>query len=85
LAEITREIREYIVSNFLFGNNGDLLKDQDSFFENGLIDSTGILELITYVQDHFGISPEDREIIPDNLDSVEKIAAFVERKRKVEG
>jgi acyl carrier protein len=84
LAEIIRDIREFVVSNFLFGENGDGLNDRDSFLEKGIMDSTGVLELIAFIQEHFGIAIDDQEITPDNLDSVEKVARFVGGKKGVE-
>lgn len=74
------EVRQFIIDNFLFGESGDDLSLEDSLLEKGLIDSTGILELVGFLQKMFGIKIEDHEIIPTNLDSIDKIAAFVRQK-----
>jgi len=72
-------IRDFVVENFLFGEaNG--LKDDTSFLEEGIIDSTGILELVTYLEDEFSITVEDEELIPENLDSIDNVAAYLGRK-----
>jgi acyl carrier protein len=73
------EIREFIIENFLFGD-GDRLGDDTSFMEEGIIDSTGILELIMFVEKTYGLKIEDDELIPENLDSLQNIASFLERK-----
>ena len=75
------EIREFIVDNFLFGEGGDKFTDQDSLVEAGLIDSMGVAELVSFIETNYGISVGDDELVPENLDSVERVAAFVERKR----
>ena len=68
MSDIKKMIRAFIVENFLFGND-DGLQDSTSFMEEGIIDSTGILELIDFVEENFDISVEDEEMIPENLDS----------------
>lgn len=73
-------VRDYIVENFLFGE-GNGFKDGDSLREKGIIDSTGVLELIAFLEKEFEMRIEDEEIIPDNLDSVEYICEFLQRKR----
>ena len=79
MSDLRYEIRRYIVENYLFGR-GDDLKDNDSFWELGLMDSTGVLELISYLEERYSISLESGEIIPENLDSIEKLATFVTKK-----
>jgi acyl carrier protein len=74
-------IRNYIFENFLFSDNSTKLLDDASFLEEGIVDSTGVLELVMFVEETFGITVEDEEIIPDNFDSVEKLARYVEGKR----
>ena len=78
--EIQKQIHEYVVENFLFGEDEALTSDDQSFLDSGLIDSTGILELIQFVEDTFEIEIEDEEMIPENLDSIERAARFVESK-----
>jgi acyl carrier protein len=79
---ITSEIKAFIVSNFLFGQEGDGLKDDQSFLESGVIDSTGLLELVSFVEQQYGISIGDRELVPQNLDSLRNISQFVARKQE---
>ncbi len=73
------KVREYIIENFLFGE-GDSLKDDTSFLEDGIIDSTGILELVMFLEETYGIKIEDDELVPENMDSMLNIAQFLERK-----
>lgn len=75
------QIRGFIVDNFLFGTDDGSLKDGDSFLESGIIDSTGILEVVGFVEDEFGFDVKDEELVPENFDSIERIAAYIERKR----
>ena len=72
-------VREFIVENFLFGD-GEVLKDDTSFMEEGIIDSTGILELVFFLEESFSISVEDHELVPENMDSLQGIAGFIDRK-----
>ena len=82
---IATEIKDFIVSNFLFGQGGDGLADDKSFLESGVIDSTGLLELVSFVEERYGISVGDSELVPENLDSLKNISAFVARKQAVGG
>lgn len=75
------ELRQFIVENFLLSRDESLLGDADSLTAQGILDSTGALELVTHLQERYGVTVQDEELHPDNLDSVEKIAAFIERKR----
>jgi acyl carrier protein len=65
----------------LFTDDPQALDDEDSFLEKGIIDSTGIMEVIFFLEDSFGITVDDDDMIPENLDSVNRIAAFIGRKR----
>ena len=78
---IKATVRGFIVDNFLFGTEDESLTDDASFLETGIIDSTGILELITFVEKTFEITIADDEMLPENLDSLDQISAFVLRKR----
>ena len=73
------KVREFVVENFLFGD-GEALRDDTSFMEDGIIDSTGILELVFFLEETFGFSVEDDELVPENMDSLQNIARFVDRK-----
>ena len=81
---IATEIREFIVSNFLFGQQQPLADDQ-SFLEGGIIDSTGVLELVAFLEQRYGIAVGDRELLPENLDSVQNATRFVSRKLDAHG
>lgn len=77
---IASEIRAFIVSNFLFGREDKPFDQDQSFLETGLIDSTGLLELVSFIEQQYGISVADREMVPDNLDSLSNVSRFVARK-----
>lgn len=74
---ITDRVRNFIVENFLFGDTNFDLSNQISLIENGIIDSTGVLELVAFIEEEFGVVFADADIVPANLDSIERIAAFV--------
>lgn len=76
------QIRDYIAKNLLYSTSGFNYPDTTSFLEEGIVDSAGVMELVLYVEEHFGISVEDTEIVPDNFDSVSKLAEYVRRKQK---
>ncbi len=80
MGEQATEIREFVIENFLFGDDTGLT-DTTSFRDEGIVDSTGVLELVAFLETQFSISVEGSEYVPDNLDSIEKIAAFVARKQ----
>ena len=82
---IAEEIKEFVVTNFLFGQNSGALTEDASFLEEGIIDSTGVLELVAYLEQRFGITVGDRELLPENLDSVQNAARFVTRKLDAQG
>ena len=70
-------IRRYIVENFLFSDDETQVQDDLSFLEEGIVDSTGVLELVMFVEETFDIQVEDQEIIPENFDSVDQLARYV--------
>ena len=72
-------VRNFIVENFLFEEDENL-KEDTSFLENGIIDSTGILELVTFIEDTFGIRVEDEELVPENLDSIANAVQYIQTK-----
>ena len=80
---ILGRIRAFIEENFLFREDVSGLSDDDSLLENGVMDSTGILELVAFLEGDFGIEMSDAEIVPANLDSIASIAAYVGRKQAV--
>ncbi|MFC0218943.1 acyl carrier protein [Pseudochelatococcus lubricantis] len=79
------QIRAFIVENFLFGDTQRDIGTADSFIENDLVDSTGILELVAFVEDTFGITVDDAEIVPANFDSIGKVRDYVLRKNRMAG
>lgn len=80
--ETKDKIREFVINNFLLGVDNQVLSDDTSFLEQGIIDSTGILELVSFVQETFDIRIEDMELMPDNLDSLNKLEAFIAKKKQ---
>jgi len=79
MRELKDKIRTFVVENFLFGNNENL-EDTTSFLEEGIIDSTGVLELVGFIEEEFSIIVEDEELIPENLDSIYNVTAYLEKK-----
>ena len=77
---IKAQIRSFIVENYLFGDTSHPLEDDTSLIETDVIDSTGVLELVTYLEDTFQISIQDAEIVPANLNSIASISTFVASK-----
>ena len=77
---VKEQIRSFIAENFLFNTNGFDLSDEASFLDEGVVDSTGTLELVMFVEETFAIEVGDHEIEPENFDSVNKLAAYVARK-----
>ena len=79
---IKDSIRTFIIDSFLFGDASQVIADDTSLIDNNFVDSTGVLELVFFLESTFGISVKDTEMIPDNLDSIGAMAAFIEGKRK---
>lgn len=77
---IALTIREFVQKNFLFGMEMKF-SDEASFLEQGIIDSTGVLELVTFLEEEYGISVADEELVPENLDSIANVVRYVEAKR----
>ncbi len=80
-SEIRNSIIDFVNSNFLMGTNSVPFGDEDSFQEKGIVDSTGVLEMVGFIQKSFNIAIEDWELTPENLDSVSSIVTFISRKR----
>jgi acyl carrier protein len=83
MEQIERELRQFVVDNFLFGEGEDQLSNDDSFLEKGLVDSMGILTLVAFVEKKYAIGVADEDLVPENWDSVRRIAGFVQSKTKV--
>ena len=80
--KIRQQLREFILETFLFGDNSEQFSDSDSFMEKGIIDSTGVLELTAFLEEKYGVTVEDEELVPANLDSIDNLIGFIDRKRK---
>ena len=78
---IEQTIRNYILENYLFTDDQSTLKNDEFFLNKGIIDSTGILEVISFLESEFGVKVEDREMIPENLDSVNNLVKYVSAKQ----
>jgi len=78
---VSQQIKDFILKNFLFTDDRSALSDDQSLMQSGILDSTGILELISFVEETYGVQVADEEMLPQNFDSVLAISAFVERKR----
>ncbi len=79
-SDIEKLLRDYITSNFLLEAGKETFSNTDSFTEKGIIDSTGVLELLEFIEGELGINVEDQEVIPDNLDSLDNLTRFIQRK-----
>jgi acyl carrier protein len=78
---VREELRKLILENYLFSDNQDDLKDDISFMDLGVIDSTGIMEVVIFMEENFGIKVLDTDLLPENLDSINALVAFVDRKK----
>ncbi len=78
--ETRSDIKHFIVENFMMGKNPDELTDSGSLLDLGIIDSTGVLELVGFLEEKFEISVEDDDLVPDNLDSIDNLVRFVDAK-----
>ena len=83
MESIEDALREFIVDNFLFGQDGADLRDEASLLEHGIIDSTGVLELVSFLEGGYQFKIDDEELIPENLDSIGNLARFVRRKLQI--
>lgn len=81
IADIEHDIRSFLADQFFFGRAEELSRDRSLL--GTIIDSTGTLVLVTYLQDHFEMVVDDEDVVPDNLDSIENMAAYVARKLHV--
>ena len=73
-------IRKFIINNFILSNQKENIDTNKSLYENGIVDSTGVLEIVDFLEETFDIKIDDDELIPDNLDSIRKMSEFVQRK-----
>jgi len=77
--DYAKEVRDFVVSNFLFGEAASL-QDDTSFLDSGIIDSTGMLEMIMFLENKCGVKVEPEEMVPENLDSINRVVQFLKRK-----
>ena len=82
MPSIEQELRRFVTDNFPFGQVDDLA-DDDSFLDRGIVDSTGVLELVAFLEETYGITIQDQELVPANLDSINRLARFLEKKRQL--
>lgn len=80
---VSSVIRKFVVDNFLFGQENQPIADDDSFLEKGIVDSTGILELVLFLESEYKIKLAPEELVPENLDSISSVAKFVGKKLQV--
>ena len=80
--EIKKEVRNFILDNFMMGMEESELNDSNSLLDKGIIDSTGVLELVGFIEDNYQITIEDDELVPENLDSIDNLVKFIEKKTK---
>ena len=80
--EIRSELRTHILENFLFTDEEDQLEDGISLIESGVIDSTGVLDLVGFIEENYEVQVPDTDLVPDNFDSVDRIVAYIERRLK---
>ena len=81
MSEVKAQVRQFIMDNFVMGSDTPAFADSDSFLDQHIIDSTGFLELVSYVEATFGFAVKDDEMVPENLDSLDNIDAYATRKR----
>jgi acyl carrier protein len=79
-AKLETQIRSYILESFLYTSDVSKLRNDDSFLEEGILDSTGILELLMFVEETFGVQVDDEEVIPENFDSVDRLMRYILQK-----
>jgi acyl carrier protein len=77
---VVSTIRQYISHNLLYSDDGFPYLDDDSLLEKGIIDSMGVMEMVVFVEQEFGVSVPDRDITPENFDSVNKLAHYINTK-----
>lgn len=80
--EIEHHIRSFIVETFLFGQDDAALTSADSLLAKGIVDSTGVLELVGFIEERWNVKCADAELVPDNFDSIARITAYVAKKKE---
>ena len=85
MSDIRQALRMFVKENFLFGQSDESLSDSDSFLQKGIVDSTGVLELVQFIEETYGFQLRDHELIPENLDSIHQLVSFIEAKVSANG
>ena len=80
MSVVEQKVRGFILENFMFSNDESALNSEESLLEKGVIDSTGVMELVAFLEDEYKFRINDDELVPENLDSVRNIVAFVDSK-----
>lgn len=83
--QIRADLRQFFVDNFFMGEASAVPQNSDSFMETGTVDSTGMLEIVMFLEQQFELKVEDHELIPENLDSMDNLVSFVGRKQRAAG
>jgi acyl carrier protein len=78
--DIRSDIRGFILDNFMMGRDPEELTDSGSLLELGIIDSTGVLELVGFMEEKYGLQVEDEDLVPDNLDSMDNLVGYIQKK-----
>lgn len=78
--DTAQKVRAFLVDSFLLGDDDGFANDE-SLLDSGIVDSTGVMEVVSFLEESFGIAVDDDELVAENLDSVDRLAAFVQRKR----
>ena len=81
--DIKTQIRDHIATNILYSDNGFEYGDDASFLEEGIVDSVGIMELVLFIEENFGLTVDDEDLTPDNFDSVDKLAEYIKKRQAV--
>jgi acyl carrier protein len=79
---IEEKLRTFIQNNFLLGDKNRAIKKDESFLQSGIIDSTGVLELVNFIEETYKIKVEDEELVPENLDSIQNLIAYIQKKQQ---
>jgi acyl carrier protein len=80
MEQFKESVKKHILDNFLFESDENAVGYDDSFLEKGIIDSTGVMELVSFIEEEFNVSVDDDELIPENLDTINRLASFVKNK-----
>ena len=80
---LEQDIKQFVLDTFIFGGSVDDIDENASFLANGTIDSLGVLELIAFAEERYGVQVEDDEVVPDNFDGVRRLATYIRSKQRV--